>query len=280
MTVVVRLLDPAFRWLLLVACGAVAFPVAAERPSPQVSSTALPKAHAHNDYRHARPLLDALQHGFCSVEADIFLVDGELRVGHDRDELKPGRTLESLYLQPLQRRVRRNRGSVYGDGTPVMLLVDIKTDGPAVYEVLRRTLSDYEDTVGGLEDGVYKEGAVQVVISGDRPKEQIASDASRRVGIDGRLSDLDSEVPANLMPLISDRWTSHFEWRGEGDFPAAERDKLHSIVRRAHSKGRRVRFWATPENEAVWRELVTAGVDHINTDQLERLESFLSTTEN
>ena len=35
----------------------------------------LPRAHAHNDYLHQRPLLDALDNGFCSVEADISLVD-------------------------------------------------------------------------------------------------------------------------------------------------------------------------------------------------------------
>lgn len=36
------------------------------------------RAHAHNDYYHRRPLLDALDHGFLSVEADIRLVDSEL----------------------------------------------------------------------------------------------------------------------------------------------------------------------------------------------------------
>ena len=32
----------------------------------------LERAHAHNDYEHARPLLDALSHGFTSVEADVW----------------------------------------------------------------------------------------------------------------------------------------------------------------------------------------------------------------
>jgi hypothetical protein len=41
-----------------------------------------------------------------------------------------------------------------------------------------------------------------------------------------------------------------------------------------------VRFWATPDDrsqlrEAVWRELVLAGVDLINTDDLEGLQQFL-----
>src|SRR5262245_8158427 len=73
----------------------------------------LPRAHAHNYYRHSRPLLDALDHGFCSVEADVWLVDGKLLVGHDRRDLKPERTLQALYLDPLQERVRKNKGPVY-----------------------------------------------------------------------------------------------------------------------------------------------------------------------
>ena len=41
-------------------------------------SEPLPPAHAHNDYEHRRPLQDALDRGFNSVEADVWLVDGEL----------------------------------------------------------------------------------------------------------------------------------------------------------------------------------------------------------
>jgi glycerophosphoryl diester phosphodiesterase len=115
------------------------------------------------------------------------------------------------------------------------------------------------------------------VISGNRPFKSISDDATRRVGIDGRLSDLDSSMPAHLMPLISDRWGAHFQWNGVGTFPADQREKLHEIVRRAHAAGRRVRFWATPETPAMWSELVEAGVDHVNTDQLDQLRDFLLT---
>ena len=34
-------------------------------------------------------------------------------------------------------------------------------------------------------------------------------------GVDGRLSDLESKYPRNLLPLISDRWNSHFNWNDE-----------------------------------------------------------------
>jgi hypothetical protein len=62
--------------------------------------------------------------------------------------------------------------------------------------------------------------------------------------------------------------------------PAAEREKLDAVVEAAHAKGRLVRFWATPDarsatRQALWRELLSVGVDLINTDDLEGLKSFL-----
>lgn len=239
----------------------------------------LPRAHAHNDYLHEQPLMDALARGFCSVEADIFLVEGELLVGHTRRELLPERTLQKLYLDPLRRRVRQNGGRVYPDGPPLTLLIDIKNRGRDTYAVLRKMLASYADVVSCFRDGKFEQQAVQVVISGDRPIKEITAEETRYAGIDGRLTDLDSTAPSHLLPLISDRWPSHFRWNGIGNFPPAERDKLRAIVAKAHRSGRRVRFWATPEVPALWRELVDAGVDHVNTDQLDALRDFLLNTE-
>jgi len=57
--------------------------------------------------------------------------------------------------------------------------------------------------------------------------------------------------------------------------PEAERMKLREHVAKAHRRGRLVRFWATQESPAVWRELLDAGVDLINTDKLAELQKFL-----
>ena len=247
--------------------------------------TPQPQAHAHNDYHHKRPLFDALQHGFCSVEADVFAIDGELRVGHDRSETRPGRTLEKLYLDPLQKLVRQNGGRVYKNGPLFTLLIDFKTSGKPTYKLLRPLLAEYKDMLVAAKpssrntehkDTEHKDmPAVSIVISGNRPFEVISADEERLCGIDGRLSNLDSDMSPELMPLISDNWRSHFKWEGAGAIPTKERDKLMDAVKRAHEAGRRLRFWATPENENLWKVLADAGVDHINTDQLARLETFL-----
>src|SRR5882762_4628435 len=90
------------------AAALPAFLVIALQTLATAQPTPLIHAHAHNDYEHTRPLLDALDHGFCSVEADIYLVDGKLLVAHDRSKVKAERTLQSLYLDPLRERVRKN----------------------------------------------------------------------------------------------------------------------------------------------------------------------------
>ena len=243
----------------------------------------LAQAHAHNDYEHLRPLTDALDRGFTSVEADVWLVGGELRVAHDLAQTQPGRTLDSLYLKPLAERVRRNHGQVYtrGRGTPFQLLIDVKSDAVPTYRAIDAALRDYPWLMTSFtQRGRVHQRAVTAVISGNRSLPTMTAQRIRYAGYDGRLSDLRSGLPASVMPLVSDNWTNAFTWRGVGVFPAAERTKLHGIVRTAHRAGYSVRFWETPDlpgaaREAVWDELIAAGVDHVNTDDLHGLEMFL-----
>ncbi|WP_333736197.1 phosphatidylinositol-specific phospholipase C/glycerophosphodiester phosphodiesterase family protein [Streptomyces sp. IBSBF 2806] len=239
------------------------------------------RAHAHNDYEHPRPLLDALDHRFGSVEADVFLVDGRLLVAHDPVDLDPSRTLESLYLAPLAARVRAGRGSVYrGHRKPLQLLIDIKTEGAAAYRELDRELRRYAPLFTTYAHGRVHPGPVTAVVSGDRAaRVPMEAQGVRRAFYDGRLADLgDSE--ASFASLISDNWTLHFTWLGVGAFPAAERQRLRGIVREAHAHGQKVRFWATPDlagpaRDALWAALLAAGVDYLNTDDLAGLEAFL-----
>ena len=237
------------------------------------------QAHAHNDYLHDRPLLDALENGFGSVEADIFLVGDQLLVAHTALEIRQDRTLRDLYLDPLRDRIQQNGGSVHGDGQPFTLLIDIKSRGEATYRALHNVLAEYKSIFTTVTDGQVRSGPVTAVISGNRPVAAVAADSPRYVGIDGRLSDLNTDHPANLMPLISDHWGRHFKWRGKGKMSVADQEKLQRILNLAHQKQRRIRFWATPDNKTTWAALHAAGVDLINTDNLGGLADYLRSTQ-
>lgn len=260
-------------WRLVVTTAAVMSlaPAAPERKQ----ATPLRQAHAHNDYEHKRPLLDALEQGFCSVEADVYLVGDQLLVDHTGLSLRPERTLEKLYLAPLKERVRTNGGRVFRDGPMFYLLIDVKSAARPTYAAVDKLLAQYGDMLSVTRDGKHQAGAITVVLSGNRDQETVLHQKVCYVGIDGRPSDLSSDLPAAQMPWISASWGSLFRWKGEGPMPEPERRKLRDLVAKAHQHGRMVRFWATPEKEQVWQELLAAKVDLINTDRLVELRQFL-----
>lgn len=272
--------------LLLAVVGLVggAAPLAAAAPEHE-RVRPLAQAHAHNDYEHPRPLFDALGEGFTSVEADIYLVGTELLVAHDPEDLDPTRTLRSLYLDPLRERVLRNHGAVHRGYRDFQLLIDIKTEGESTYAALDAVLRQprYAFLWTSYRYGHVRHGAVTAVVSGNRPRATMTAQRTRVAFYDGRIAnttDLGPGSDARLTPLVSDNWTNLFSWVGAGPMPADQRAKLHAIVETAHEAGQRVRFWATPdvpgpERDAVWRELVAADVDHINTDDLKGLADFL-----
>jgi hypothetical protein len=241
-------------------------------PSP----TPLPHAHAHNDYLHERPLLDAMDHGFCSVEADIYLVEGKLLVAHERDKVRVDRTLQSLYLNPLRDRVKQNGGRVHRGGPSLILLIDVKSEAESTYLVLREILKEYSDILSVFSATGVETKAITAIISGNRARQLMAGEKVRYAALDGRLGDLDQNESKDLIPLISDNWSLNFKWRGNGAIPNQEKEQLKRIVEKAHLQGRKVRFWATADAPIVWQELRSSGVDLINTDDLSGLQRFLT----
>ena len=196
--------------------------------------TPVRRAHAHNDYEHQRPLLDALEQGFCSVEADVWLSKDALLVAHTPFGLKPERTIQKLYLDPLRERVKANGGKVHRDGPQFYLLIDVKTEVKTTYAELAKVLEGYSDILSVYREGKSEAKAVTVVISGNCDRDAVMKQAVRYAAIDGRPADLDSDASTALIPWVSASWTSQFKWDGTGAMPEAERVRLKEFVSKAH----------------------------------------------
>jgi glycerophosphoryl diester phosphodiesterase len=242
----------------------------------QTRTPHLVHAHAHNDYEHVHPLFDALSHGFPSVEADIHLVDGKLLVAHEPKEVDPKKTLQSLYLDPLRERVRRFKGRMYpmGDAT-FYLLIDTKTETNATYRVLRKVLEQYSDMLTSFGPEGVRQKAITVVLTGNRPRQLLAQERSRLAALDGTLSDLDGPPSGTLFLWVSDNWRDFFQWQGQGPFPDDAKARLKEMVRKAHSRDLKIRFWNAPDISVFWKEMRDDGVDLVNTDDLAGVEKFL-----
>ena len=237
-------------------------------PQPLAGVVALPNAHAHNAYEQSRPLWDALDNGFTSVETDVHLIGDTLYVAHDRPTIKnQSITLESLYLKPLAERISQNSGQVLaGYKGPFYLMIDAKTGADSTYQALVKLL------------GRYRLPGVIYVVSGNRSVLAVARAKDRLLALDGRPGDLGKGYTQAIMPIISDDYKNQLSWRGKGDMPTDEFQKLRQLVDRVHKESKKLRLWASPEDPIVWAKLHEAGVDFLSTDQLELARDFLLKT--
>lgn len=237
----------------------------------------LSQGYAHNDYWHKRPLFDALDNGFTHIEVDIFKVGDEFVVAHLFPFFRQGKTLENIYLRPLYEHIIQHRGYVYrGYEKPITLMIDIKLGGENTYRSLKRLLKKYAPILTSYENGELVQRQVTVVLSGSKPFTGIQRENKRYAFIDEDLQKIPtSNFTTSTCPIASSNYRSLLSWNGEGEMPFEEKEKLIGYVSKAHEQGKKVRLWASPENENVWSALLQCGVDMINTDKLVSLKTFL-----
>jgi hypothetical protein len=240
------------------------------------SSIEVVKGHAHNDYEHEHPLMDALKNGFISVEADVYLIDNDLYVSHEYPkQLNPNLTLEALYLKPLMLHVLKNNGAVYKNySDPFYLMIDFKSSAKPTYEKLKEILSNYLSMISTVKNGTEQKGPVTVFISGERPIDEILADEPKLALIDGRPYELDMNIPASVMPVVSTNYFEVLKWNGVGEISQEDQNSLIKLVQNTHAQNKKLRLWAAPDNTITWKFLLDNGVDLINTDHLEEFRAF------
>lgn len=244
-------------FLLFFACTCAAY--------AQPKRYTVANAHSHNDYEQPTPFWTAYNEGFGSIEADIYLYHDSLLVAHEPSELALYRSLEQYYLQPLSSCIKKNGGSVYNDkSSRLQILIDIKTEAGATLNKLIETLKKYPALINTK--------TLTFAISGNRPDEAEFNSYPSFILFDGVLS---KEYAANALkkiPLLSD----NIAYYVHGNAPTREEwQHLQIAVKKAHDLKKQVRFWGTPDNMEVWKQLMALGVDYINTDHINALGAFL-----
>ncbi len=237
----------------------------------------LKNAHSHNDYKQNQPLTDALKNKFISIEADIYLINDQLIVSHTHPLFKRQNTLENLYLKPLLDSCNKHNGKVYeGCTESLTLLIEIKSDQEKTYMVLKKALEKYQSILSKYENGTVILKGVTVIITGNKPYSIMENENIRFAFIDEDLLHIDKHYNKSLCPLASAKYSNILKWNGKGEMPVDEKKNLISLVDKAHFQEKKIRLWASPENIKVWRQLLNCGVDFINTNELEKLQIFLT----
>ncbi|HEX6432162.1 MAG TPA: alkaline phosphatase [Niastella sp.] len=234
----------------------------------QPTSYSVANAHSHNDYEQPVPLYTAYHEGFGSIEADIFWHNEELLVAHDTNELALHRTLEDLYLKPLEAFVKKNNGHIYADSSRrLQLMIDIKSEAVPTLSKLVELLQKYPT--------LTQCSTLQIAISGNRPEVSTYTSYPAFISFDGELN---KEYPADALSrivMMSGELKKYTKWNGKGIIPAPEWRVLQQAVSKAHALKKTVRFWGAPDFTNAWYQLIRLQVDYINTDSIKALADFL-----
>lgn len=225
-------------------------------------------AHAHNDYEHPVPFYTAYDAGFGSIEADIFLRGNQLLVAHNAVDVVPEKTLQSLYLEPLQKAITANKGFAYADSAKrLLLLIDIKTAATPTLTALQQLLQQYKTLTGcpGLK----------IVITGNQPDASAFTSYPSWLYFDGDLNKTYSGDALARVALFSHDLRKYTSWDGNGMLDDAGKKKIEAAVTKAHSLNKPIRFWAAPDVPDAWRQLMQLDVDYLNTDKISAIAEFL-----
>jgi len=244
---------------------------------PAFAQTVIP-GHAHNDYLNKPALFEALDARLVSVEADMHFMKGDLYVAHVRPLWRnKKRSLENLYLKPLFDHIQKNNREVYKsyDG-PFYLMIDFKGGSVEMYNRLMELLEKYKSALTIMEDGILKQGAVTVFLSGSRPYEAVVKSEPKLAFLDGRPSDIGKQISADLMPVISDHYKNHLSWNGKGEISEEQQLKLKELVAKVHAENKKLRLWASPDNPNAWKTFQEIGVDLINTDKPKKFADYFN----
>ena len=213
-----------------------------------------PKIHSHNDYAQNVPFWNAFSAGVNSIEVDVFLKNDRLYVTHSESDIRNDRTIEQLYLQPLQKTIALG----LGNGQDIQILIDIKSDPYKTLDALVASLKKYPELTQNKK--------VAFCISGNKPKVSDFTEYPDFINFDYQSLENISAESWEKVSLISLDFGKFSTWNGKGRLTKLDKEKIVKIITKAHSYNKPFRFWGTPDSETAWKTFTELGIDFINTD--------------
>lgn len=233
--------------------------------SAQSGKYTVQNGHAHNDYLNTVPFYHAFSEGFGSIEADVFPVNDELFVAHGKSEIQPNRTLKKLYLDALKKELKRN------PARQLNLLIDIKENHQQALKIIIVQLKPLQKYLATKQ----KQGKLTVIISGNRPVPGKYADYPDCIFFDSDLSLPHTPEQWQRVGLVSLQFSKLSKWNETKKMSSHDESVLQQKIDSVHQSGKKIRFWAAPDNPVGWEELLKLGADYIGTDHITELAAFL-----
>ncbi|MES2795809.1 MAG: alkaline phosphatase, partial [Bacteroidota bacterium] len=172
-------------------------------------------------------------------------------------------TFRKLYLEPILSEIEKNKGKLK---QPLQLLIDLKTGGETLKTVENQLIEHKEK---------LKKAKVTIVISGEMPAPIDFEKYDEMLNFDGRMKIEYTKKELKRIGLYSQSLGDFVKWTGKNQLGDDEIEKLENFVKEVHKKGKKLRFWGTPDTPTSWTTLMNLKLDYVGTDNLKGLAKFL-----
>jgi alkaline phosphatase len=164
---------------------------------------------------------------------------------------------------------RKNDGYAYTNKKESLtLMIDIKTEGPSTLAQIVNSIKQFPELIA-----CHK---LSFMISGNVPPPDTWNQYPDFIHFDGRPGIDYTSDQLQRVAMISTSFKAVCDWDGKGQLSENQRQKINSVMDEGHAKGKPVRFWATPDFEQAWKELMKLNVDVIVSDNIDTLSKTIS----
>ncbi|MDB5126205.1 hypothetical protein [Mucilaginibacter sp.] len=216
--------------------------------------------HSHNDYSRPNAFYHAFDAGVGAIEADVFLRNGKLVVAHDTSGAKQFITLKKMYLDPIQKVMR-------AQPRPVNLVLDLKEN---YAPILTKLLKELEPLKAFIKTNGSK-SPLTIIITGNRPPPSEYKNYPSYISFDDDLQLPHNPEQWKRVAQVSLNFANYSKWNGKGALPEQDEKVLKSVINAVHQSGKKIRFWAAPDNPAGWQKLMELNADILSTDMIDEL---------
>jgi glycerophosphoryl diester phosphodiesterase len=220
--------------------------------------------HSHNDYSRPEAFYHAFNAGAGAIEADVYLRNGKLVVAHDTTAAKQLLSLDKMYLQPILKEFKARP-------RPLNLVIDLKG---AYTPILAELLEELKPLKNLIHSGISN-NPLSIIITGNRPPPSEYSKYPPYITFDDDLQLPHTPSQWKRVAQVSLNFENYSKWKGEGTLPPVDEKVLKSIIHAVHASGKKIRFWAAPDNKTGWQKLIELNADILSTDKIDELKETL-----
>jgi len=247
----------------------------------------LPIGHSHNDYLQKRPLYQAIELGYGSIEIDICLTHTtkELKVAHIPWFLSGKKNIEELYFAPLAKMIdEKDSLFKYTIDNPLHLLIDFKKNADSTYKYLQRVFVKYNKYITQYKNGeiIYKAPLV-INITGNKPWNAIMKDSITYAKIDGGFR-LNKTAPYGLnnfdtsyvkyIGRVASNYKQLLKFKKKFENEETFFWVLKENIKTYNDAGITTRYYEVPNNKKSWEFIIKCGISWVNVDKLVDFSNF------